>query len=248
MEPTAIAATSFGLLCVAARRISPSVGGAIELQSGGTTMKNSLLLEGDQQTMLQKALESAGFLVFDLSEAGRDRVRLRQLWAAVNLLDIRTPRMRGLRIGTCDSPELIVITDGSIAEALTAMRLGAAEILAVPLTSEALRAAIDEFLIPVAGSQPGPTRPPIFVAVESTITDLVRAKKALDRREFDQAERLVRSAINRHPDSAMAHNLLGVLQLRVGDHLAAYHSFQAALRAEWAYESALEKLRYYCDR
>jgi hypothetical protein len=109
-----------------------------ELQPGGTTMKNSLLLKGDQQTMLPKALESAGFLVFDLSEVGREWVRLRQLWDAVNLLDIRTPRIRGLRSAAFESAELIVVTHGSIAEALAAMRLGAPEIRAVPLTSAAV--------------------------------------------------------------------------------------------------------------
>jgi DNA-binding NtrC family response regulator len=88
--------------------------------------------------MLPKALESAGFLVFDLSEVGREWVRLRQLWDAVNLLDIRTPRIRGLRSAAFESAELIVVTHGSIAEALAAMRLGAPEIRAVPLTSAAV--------------------------------------------------------------------------------------------------------------
>jgi hypothetical protein len=247
-EKMAIAAASFNVHCVAAGRMGPSMGAAVELQPGDTNMKNSPLLEGHQQTLLQKVLESASYLVFDLSEAGRDRVRLRQLWAAVNLLDIRSPRIRGLRIAACERPEFIVVTHGSIADALTTMRLGAAKIQAFPLTSEALRAVIDGLINPLAGLPPGSASPPIFVAVEPTIADLLRAKDALDRRAFDEAERLVRSAINRHPDSAMAQNLLGVLRLRLGDHVAAYHAFQAALRAEWAYDSALEQLRYDRDR
>jgi DNA-binding NtrC family response regulator len=118
--------------------MGPSVPVAYELQPGGTTMKNSLLPVGDQQTMLLKALESAGFLAFDLSKAGRDWVRLQQLCDAVNLLDIRTPRLRGLRSAAFESAELIVVTHGSIAEALAAMRLGAGEIRAVPLTCAAV--------------------------------------------------------------------------------------------------------------
>jgi len=240
-EATQTALAFFGQVWLAARQMGPLAAVATELQPGCTTLKNSLLPNRNQQTMLRKALESAGFLVFQ-SDADRDRVRLRQLWATVNLLDIRTPRIRGWRSAGCDSAELIVMTHGSIAEALTAMQLRAAKILAVPLTSEAVRAAIDQLLIPMARSRAGSASPPIFVAVEPTITDLLRAKNALDRRNFDEAERLVRSAINRHPDSAMAHNLLGVLHLRLGDNPAAYHSFEAALRAEWAYESVIEKL------
>jgi DNA-binding response OmpR family regulator len=204
-------------------------------------MKNSLLVDRDQQTMLHKTLESAGFLVFDISEAGRDQDRLRRHWAAVNLLDLRAPRMRGLQITTSDGPELIVVTHGSIAETFTALNFGATKILAKPLTSEALRTAIEEILSPLARLQPYVVSPPNFVAVEPTITDLVRAKQALDRREFGEALRLVSWAINRHPDSAVAHHLMGALHLRLGENAAAYHSFQLALRAEWAYEALVRK-------
>jgi hypothetical protein len=46
--------------------------------------------------------------------------------------------MRGLRSAAFESAELNVVTHGSIAEALAAMRLGAGEIRAVPLTSAAV--------------------------------------------------------------------------------------------------------------
>jgi tetratricopeptide (TPR) repeat protein len=78
--------------------------------------------------------------------------------------------------------------------------------------------------------------------------DLIRAKRALDCREFDGAERLIRRAIATDPDSAVAHNLMGVLHQRLGEHNAAYHSFKAAVRADPHYEPARENLRRQCHR
>jgi hypothetical protein len=46
--------------------------------------------------------------------------------------------MHGLRSAAFESAELIVVTQGSIAEALAATRLGAGEIRAVRLTSAAV--------------------------------------------------------------------------------------------------------------
>jgi DNA-binding response OmpR family regulator len=218
------------------------------------TMKTSLGMRRHGQLTLRMALESAGFLVFDVSEGGGDRDRLRELWAALILLDLPMPRMRGLEIvrglrsAGGDGPEAIIVSHGRIPDALTAVRLGATEVLVRPLTSEAIRGAVEEILRPAAGSRQGPARATIFVAVEPTIVDLLRAKRALDRREFDEAERLVRRAIDRDPRSAVAHNLMGVLHLRLGEHHAAYHSFRAALSADRHYEPALENLRRHCDR
>jgi DNA-binding response OmpR family regulator len=218
------------------------------------TMKNSLPLDRDRQTLLRTSLESAGFLVFDVSEAGRDRDRLRKLWAALILLDLQTPRMRGLEVvrglrsAGGDSPVAFVLTHGPIPEALAAVRLGAAEVLAKPLTSEALRVAVDYILRPASRSLSDSARPRILVAVEPMVLDLLQAKRALDRREFDEAERLILRAIDRDPRSAVANNLMGVLHLRLGEHHAAYHSFCAALRADGEYEPAVQNLRRHCDR
>jgi DNA-binding response OmpR family regulator len=218
------------------------------------TMKNSLPLDRDRQTLLRTSLESAGFLVFDVSEAGRDRDRLRQLWAALILLDLQTPRMRGLEVvrglrsAGGDSPVAFVLTHGPIPEALAAVRLGAAEVLAKPLTSDALRVAVDDILRPDSRSLSDSARPRTLVAVEPMVLDLLQAKRALDRREFDEAERLILRAIDRDPNSAVANNLMGVLHLRLGEHHAAYHSFRAALKADGAYEPAVQNLRRHCHR
>ncbi len=217
-------------------------------------MKTSLSMCRRERLTLRTVLESAGFLVFDISEGSRDRDRLRQLWAALILLDLEAPRMRGLEVVRSlrsvggDSPEAIVATYGPTPEGLTAVQLGFAEVLAKPLTCEALRVAVEVILRPPAWSRPGPARPTIFVAVEPTVLDVLEAKRALDSRKFDEAERFISRAIDRDPRSAVAHNLMGLLHLRLGEHHAAYHSFRSALRADRDYEPALENLRGHCDR
>jgi CheY-like chemotaxis protein len=226
----------------------------IAKKRGDRTMKTSPGLCRPERLTLRTALESAGFLVFDISEDGRDRDRLREFWAALILLDLPMPRMRGLEIvrglrsAGGESPETIVVTHGPIPDALTAVRLGTADVLARPLTPAALHAAVGDILCPAAGSRQAPTRPRIFVAVEPMLIDLLRAKQAPDRREFDEAERLVRRSIDREPGSAMAHNLMGVLHLKLGEYHAAYHSFRAALRADRDYEPAIENLRLHCHQ
>jgi DNA-binding response OmpR family regulator len=98
---------------------------------------------------LRAALESAGYLVFDASAGGRERERLRDFWAALILLDLPMPRMGGLEVfrhlrGAGDhDPEAIVLTQGPIPGAIAAMRLGAVEVRDRPLTTDAVRAAVD---------------------------------------------------------------------------------------------------------
>jgi CheY-like chemotaxis protein len=224
------------------------------MEAGSTNMNTSLSIRRRERLSVRTALESAGFLVFDLSKAGRDRDRLRQFWAAVILFDVPMSRLGGLEVverlrrAGDNVPDAIVVTHGRIPDALTAVRLGVADVRAKPLMPEVLHAVVEEIDRRVAGTWTGPAQPRILFAVEPMVLDLLRAKGALDRQEFDEAERLVRKAIDRDPCSAVAHNLMGVLQLRLGEHHAAYRSFRAALSADRDHEPARENLRRHCDR
>jgi DNA-binding response OmpR family regulator len=223
------------------------------LQSGGMSMKASPILTRYDRPALRTALESAGFLVFEGTDGVREREQLREFWSSLILLDLPMPRMGGLEVfrrlrGAGDyGPEAIVVTHGRIPEATAVVRLGVIDVLARPMTAETLRAAVDRILRP-AGSLSGPNRPRILVAVEPLIQELLRAKRALDRREFEAAERLLRRVIDRDPRSSIAHNLMGVLHQRLGEHHAAYHSFKSALRVDPNYEAARENLSHLCNR
>jgi tetratricopeptide (TPR) repeat protein len=155
---------------------------------------------------------------------------------------------RRLRGDGEEDPEAVIVAYGWIPKATTVLRLGMVDVLARPLTPAAIRAAVEEILRVAAGLRPDPARPRILVAVEPMVLELLRAKQALDRREFEDAERLLRRVIGRDPDSAVAHNLMGVLHQRLGEHHAAFHAFQAALRADPHYELALENLKRHCNR
>jgi DNA-binding response OmpR family regulator len=217
-------------------------------------MKTSQILPRPDRPALRRALESAGLLVFKASEEGGDRERLREFWAALILCDLPMPRMTGLEAfrrlpGAGDDPlEAVIVTQGRIPETTTVVRLGAIDVLVRPLKPEAVRAAVQEVLRPDAASRPGPARPRILVVVEPLMLEYIRAKRAIDCREFEDAERLLRRAIALDPDSAVAHNLMGVLLQRLGKQHASYHSFKAAVRADPNYEPALENLRRQCNR
>jgi DNA-binding response OmpR family regulator len=225
------------------------------MQAGGMTMTLTTPIVGrPDRPALRAALESAGYLVFEASEGGRDRERLREFWGALILFDLPMPRMGGLevfrrlRAAGDDDPEAIIVTHGRIPDMTTVVRLGTIDVLARPLRPEAVLAAVEGLLRPAEGPRTGPAGPRVLVAVEPLMLELIRAKRALDCREFDGAERLLRRAIALDPASAVAHNLMGVLHQRLGEHNAAYHSFKAALRADPHYEPARENLRRQCHR
>ena len=94
-------------------------------------MKTSLIVRRDERSAIRRALEAAGFLVFEASDGGRDLDRLRAFWAALILLDVPMPRMGGLEVlrslrgAGDDTSEVIVITHGRIPTTIEAVRLGA---------------------------------------------------------------------------------------------------------------------------
>src|SRR5262249_56901287 len=118
------------------------------MQAGGMTMTLTTPIVGrPDRPALRAALESAGYLVFEASAAGRDRERLREFWAALILFDLPMPRMGGLEVfrrlrgAGDDDPEAIIVTHGRIPGTTTVVRLGAIDVLARPLGPEASRVA-----------------------------------------------------------------------------------------------------------
>jgi tetratricopeptide (TPR) repeat protein len=78
--------------------------------------------------------------------------------------------------------------------------------------------------------------------------DLIFARQALDRRQFADAERHLRRALESAPESAEVRTLMGMLHERVGEHHAAYQCYRLALKLDRHDTVAADGLRRYCHR
>jgi DNA-binding response OmpR family regulator len=168
---------------------------------------------------IRTALESAGFFVFDASEGGRDLERIRDLWAAFLLLGLPMPRMAGVEIfhgPSCNGePDAIVLMQGRIPDAVLAVKLANSNALVRLLTPRSLRGAVEEVIRHAGGFRSGADLPRILVAVDSLAFSLLRAKRALDLRRFDEAGRLLRGVLDVDPDSTSARKLISMLPHRI---------------------------------
>ena len=90
---------------------------------------------------------------------------------------------------------IVVTANGSVPDAVKAMRLGAVDFLPKPVTPEQIRAAVDEVLARHEPAAPVTTG-------SAFADDLVRAKRAVNRRAFDEALVFLKQALALNPDSA----------------------------------------------
>ena len=161
------------------------------------------------------ALEVPGRLVMPAQDGRAALDHLAGGGYDVVLLDLRMPGLGGmevleaLRVRGDDVPVIIVTAHGSVPDAVKAMRLGAVDFLSKPVTPEQLRAAVDEVL---ARHEPAPP----VTAGSAFADDMARAKRAINRRAFDEALVFLRQALALNPDSADAHNVYGVALECVG--------------------------------
>ncbi|MGE5754667.1 MAG: response regulator, partial [Planctomycetaceae bacterium] len=118
--------------------------------------------EPNVRLVFRTALESEGH---DLAEAanGRDALDwLRTSKADLILLDLQMPEtggmevLRRLREAGDDTPVVIITAYGSVPDAVRAMKLGAIDFLAKPLTPHALRKVVAEVLERHAEPEPEP--------------------------------------------------------------------------------------------
>jgi len=189
--------------------------------------KKRVLIVDDEpnvRLMLQTALESVGYEVI---EAGDGQAALEQLRGSRSspacdliLLDLLMPKMDGmellrqLRAQGNIVPVVILTAHGSIPEAVEAMKLGAIDFLAKPLTPDALRRVVAEVIERHAAPpeeaqvQPAETKPRLSDRTKQIVFNLARAKRAINRGQFSEAEALLRDLIALDPKSTEAHELL----------------------------------------
>jgi tetratricopeptide (TPR) repeat protein len=78
--------------------------------------------------------------------------------------------------------------------------------------------------------------------------ELNLARAALDRRQFDDAERHLHRALDSAPDCAEIRTLMGLIHERLGEHHAAYQCYRLALSLDRHDTAADDGLRRYCER
>jgi Flp pilus assembly protein TadD len=83
---------------------------------------------------------------------------------------------------------------------------------------------------------------------ESEPTDLILARQAIDRRQFADAERHLRRALDAAPRCAGVRTLMGSLHERLGEHHAAYQCYRLALTLDPRDADATSGLLRYCQR
>ena len=130
------------------------------------------------------------------------------------LLDLRMPGLDGmevlrrLRDAGNDVPVVIVSAHGSIPDVVAAMTLGAVDFLPKPVTPAGLREVVDRLARRDDGS-PGAVGRESRVSLGTGLfdEDLARARRALDRGEFEEADFFLRIADALAPGSAAVKRL-----------------------------------------
>jgi DNA-binding NtrC family response regulator len=185
--------------------------------------KKRILIVDDEpnvRLMLETTLSSVGYLVTESGDGQAALDRLSEPGSDYDLilLDLLMPRMDGmellrrLRATGNTIPVVILTAHGSIPEAVLAMKLGAIDFLTKPTTPDALRRVVAEVIerhaVPSAPAQPVETGTKPSDRSKQIAFDLARAKRAINRGQFSEAEVLLRDLIGLDPRSTEAHELL----------------------------------------
>jgi DNA-binding NtrC family response regulator len=208
--------------------------------------------EPNVRLVFRMALESSDYRITVAADGEAALAWLAQEHFDVVLLDLQMPGTGGmdvlarLRERRDNTPVVIISAHDRVPNVVQAMKLGAIDFLAKPLTPDALRRAVAEVLArqeegdPTGKFEQGAGRPRSL---------LMSAKCALNHRLFKQAGVLLREAIKEEPRSAEPRYLLGVVREVEGRPEAAAEAYRDALRVDPHFEPAkLHLLKYQGTR
>jgi DNA-binding response OmpR family regulator len=172
--------------------------------------------EPNVRLMLRTTLESTGYRVVEASDGLAALAELRDAAFDLVLLDLRMPKVDGistlyrLRERADATPVVMLTAHGSVPDAVTAMKLGAIDFLAKPVTPKDLRLVVAEVIRRNEDRAIGPQLPeaPPAANPRSFGFELARAKRAINRGQFEEAERLLREVLGQDSDCTQAHELL----------------------------------------
>ncbi len=167
--------------------------------------------EPNVRLMLRTALATAGYPTAVAPDGETALGMIQAEPCDLIILDLRMPGLDGMqtlsRIRELGSnvPVVMLTAHGSIPDAVTAMRLGAIDFLSKPISPVELRARVAEILERhrVAARTTGETTP-----APSCGFELARARRALNRGEWEEAEMLLREILAGSRSSREAKELL----------------------------------------
>ena len=215
--------------------------------------KRVLIVEDERNVRLayRAALETEGFEVTEAESGSAAVEKFAQSKFDVAVLDLRMPGMDGLELlevmreKNIKTPAVIITAYGDVPNAVKAMKLGAIDFLAKPVTPEQLRTILNEVIerhafpaVPDRKSGTGTLK----YKVEPNI-HLLAAKRAINNREFDEARSHLAEVIKQNERMIEAHNLLGVLFEMKHEYSIAKRCYGRAIAIDSNYEPAQQNMR-----
>ncbi len=201
-----------------------------------------VLVVDDEKNIRLTLVAALGGLGLDVDTAadGRealDRLAEGDVWLV--LLDLRMPGLDGigvlrrLRELQPEAHVVVVTAHGTVGNAVEAMKLGAVDVLSKPFTPDQIRGLVDRLRRRDA-LDPEPADD------YDSVVEL--ARRAIARRQLDDARDFVRRALDLDAARPDAHNLLGVLHEVSGERLEAQNRYRRALALDPTFAPARANL------
>lgn len=215
-------------------------------------LKAKILIIDDEENirkMLARALEAENYQV-ETALNGEDGLeKLKENDFDLILLDLKLPGMDGIEILEAMRkqdilvPVLIVTGYGSVESAVQVMKLGAIDYLQKPFKPQDIRDQVSSILKrkEISGSEPEDKEDQDYETL------ILRAKAAINERNFDLAETLLKQSVNMVEENAEPYNLLGVLAEMRGKSSRAMKMYRAALDINPSYKPAQDNIERASD-
>jgi DNA-binding NtrC family response regulator len=202
----------------------------------------TILVVDDEKNILlslQEALAPLGHTIVTAPNGEAALHALENDHPALMLLDLQMPGLNGmevLRRAASDYPSvraIIITAHGNVSNAVDAMKLGAVDFIQKPFSVAQIRGLVTEVLARDR-SEGGRGR--------DFNQHIEEARHRFADRQFGSAREHVARAISINPGSAVAYNMLGVLDEVAGRRVEAQMHYRIALEMEPDYEVARDNL------
>lgn len=212
--------------------------------------KAKILIVDDEENirkMLRRALESENHEIETALNGDEGLSKIKEDDFDLILLDLKLPGMDGIEVlekmreEDILVPVLIITGYGSTESAVKVMKLGAIDYLQKPFKPQDIKEQVTDILKrrTVSGSADEKD--------EDYNSLILRAKAAINERNFELAENLLKQATNLVEENAEPYNLLGVLAEMRGKFPQAMKMYRAALDIDPSYNPAQDNLERASD-